>query len=98
MVIVILVVSTCFLYLVRSWFSNMSFNTNNNSKIVFSEFYVCNKYNGTQCLSGYWQGKSLVSRVPGMPGMVVFSEIMLVTMKFIGWKLAEDFDDVLFPC
>ena len=41
MVIVILVVSTCFLYLVRSWFSNMSFNTNNNSKIVFSEFYVC---------------------------------------------------------
>ena len=84
MVIVILVVSTCFLYLVRSWFSNMSFNTNNNSKIVFSEFYVCNKYNGTQCLECLeW---------------LFFSEIMLVTMKFIGWKLAEDFDDVLFPC
>ena len=84
MVIVILVVSTCFLYLVRSWFSNMSFNTNNNSKIVFSEFYVC--------------VINIMAHNARMPGMVVFSEIMLVTMKFIGWKLAEDFDDVLFPC
>ena len=87
MVIVILVVSTCFLYLVRSWFSNMSFNTNNNSKIVFSEFYVC-----------VINIMAHNARMPGMLEWLFFSESMLVTMKFIGWKLAEDFDDVLFPC
>ena len=40
--------------------------------------------------------------MPGMPGIFGLGCFLVKVVGddeiFIGWKLAEDFDDVIFPC